>query len=115
MKCVRESIFDQCPTKISYLYPKERRNSELPYGSIDELRKHFELYIPDPLKSIERPSTNNQSGKSNQSDGSTTTKPKGSNSPGRKRKSKKSSSPPSSSAGKVMSVQADPFSQRFNH
>ena len=73
--------------------------------------------MTDPLKakSSERHPTNNQSGSSSQPGSSATTKPKGSNSPGRKGKAKRSNSPPGSPIGKVMSVQADPFTQWFNH
>ena len=107
MDCVRKSIFYQYPTKIQELFPDERRSCELPYSSIDELRKHFERHMPDSVKSLERTSTNNQPGNNTQPDGSTTTKPKGSNSPGRKGKNKKT---PPNSPGKVTSVQAYPFS-----
>ena len=87
MDFVRKSIFAQFPAKIEELFPSDRRSCELPYNSIDELRKRFEYHMPDSVQSLERVFTKNGPGKSTQSDGNSSTNPKGS--PGRKGRNKK--------------------------
>ena len=54
MDHARKSIFAQFPTKIQELFPGERRSCELPYNSINELRKRFESHMPDSVQSLER-------------------------------------------------------------
>ena len=59
MHCVRQSVFDQLRDNIMALYPGTKRICDVPYSSISELRRQFELILPNPAKVIGRtPNTN---------------------------------------------------------
>ena len=108
MNCVRESVFEYTG-RILDLYPSNKRVCDLPYLTIDNLRRRFESFMPDPTNATERESHANVGKKSSAQ--------KGPSSPGCNKQGnpKKGISPDGSSLRQVMPVHFDSFKEQFDH
>lgn len=47
MNYIRRCVMARFPGSVAYLYPKELRQGEMSYLSVDELRSRFDKLLPD--------------------------------------------------------------------